>query len=177
MSLLTSLHICVIILHTKIKGGYGMIINIEMSLKNDIIQARKELYERLALANDDRSAIADYLDYFDMRCVPLAIKALPKKIRKRYEAKQAGLVAGLSSIKDKVGDDERRMYSHMKTCAYRFNKFVQGAYYGVESVSSEPIEQLFKAELSSTISRTVYTALEPKYKQKYFGFIESEEEM
>jgi len=152
-----------------------MIINVEMGLKNAIIKARDELSDRLALASEDKSAIADYLDYFDTRCVPLAIKTLPKKMRKRYEAKQEGLVAGLDALKTKVGEDERKMYSHMKICAYRFNKFIEGAFYGAESVSSEPIEQLFGAEFSSTIARIVYNRLEPKYLERNFSESEREQ--
>lgn len=147
-----------------------MIIDINMSRKKALIGARKELYDRLALANEDKTAIADYLDYFDTRCVPLAIKSLPNKLKKRYEGKVADLINGLDSLEKKLGSDERKMYEHLNNCAYQFNQFLKGAYLGPESVSDEPIERLFRAEFSSTSARMIYNKLKPKY------FIDSESE-
>lgn len=153
-----------------------MIIGIDKNRQVELINARKELYQRLALAIDDKSAIADYLDFFDTRCVPLAIKSLPGKLKKRYLAKQRDLMAGLESLKKKVGDDERKMYGQMNICANRFNKFVKTAYTGAESLSNEPLEYLFSAEFSSTIARLVYNELEQKYKEKYSITDEDEEQ-
>ena len=152
-----------------------MIVDIDMNRKNEIIETRKELYRRLDLANHDKTAIADYLDFFDTRCVPLAIKCLPKKEKKQYSAKQRDLMAGLGSLRAKVGQDERKMYSHLNICAYRFNRFVQEAYFGPAGVSNKALQQLFEAEFSSTISRLIYNANEPKYKKKYFTDNESEQ--
>lgn len=145
-----------------------MILDIDMNRKQEIIEARKELYNRLALANHDKTAIADYLDFFDTRCVPLAIKCLPKKQKKQYEAKQRELMASLNGLKAKVGRDERKIYTHMNICAHKFNRFIQMAYFDNICSSSVALQQLFDAEFSSTISRIVYNELEPKFREKYF---------
>ena len=169
------MYICDIILHTNFKGGIFMIVDIDMNRKQEIINARKELYKRLELANQDKYAIDDYLDFFDTRCVPLAIKCLPKKQKKQYEGMQRQLMAGLGSLKARVGEDERKMYAQMNICAHRFNRFVKLAYLGEMVYSREPLEQLYNAEFSSTIARLVYTAVEPKYMKKYHLEYESEQ--
>ena len=145
-----------------------MIAGIDMNRRNEIIEARRELFSRLHLANKDKTAIADYLDCFDTRCVPLAIKCLPKREQKQYAAKQHELLAGLNSLRKRVGTDERKMYVHMNKCAKKFDEFVKLAFTGPVQVSQTALQELYNAEFSSTIARNVYQAVEPKYKKECF---------
>ena len=152
-----------------------MIYDIDMNRKREIIQTGKILFEKLELAQKDKTAIADYIDFFDTRCVPLAIKCLPKKEKKQYAGKQHDLMAGLNSLKNKVGSDERKMYKYMVICAHKFGNFVRQAFFGPIVVSNGPLQELIEAEKASTITSLVYSANEEKYKRKYFIDEQSEQ--
>lgn len=131
-----------------------MIIGIDKELKIEAIRVQKELHQRLALAQQDMSAMLDYLDYLDSTCVNLAVSALPKSVKKKYEAKLAGLLDNLDRIKDREkSGNAKRMFQHAKYAYQKFNKFITLGFFGNESLSDEPLVKLLEAEYSSLVAR------------------------